>query len=150
MKEYTVRVYEHGTKAWYLDGKRHREDVPAIEWSNGDKEWYLDDKLHREDGPAIEWSDGTKAWYVNGRRHREDGPAIEWADGDKDWYLHGQEVTEEEHKHRTITMGDALKAGDGVILREQAKRIAELEERVSCLETTLDTVDAALGKWRKK
>ena len=46
-------------------------------------------------------------------------------------------------------MDDALAAGDGVILREQAERIAELEERVSSLETTLETVDAALGKWRE-
>ena len=50
---------------------------------------------------------------------------------------------------RKVTMDDALAAGDGVILNVQAERIAELEERVSWLETTLDTVDAALGKWRK-
>ena len=43
-----------------------------------------------------------------------------------------------------------LRAGNAVILNEQAERIAELEERVSWLETTLDTVDAALGKWRDK
>ena len=42
-----------------------------------------------------------------------------------------------------------LRAGDGVILNVQSARIKELEERVSWLETTLDTVDAALGKWRE-
>ena len=26
----------------------------------GDKEWYLNRILHREDGPAIEYSNGTK------------------------------------------------------------------------------------------
>ena len=35
--------------------------------SNGTKRWYLNGKLHREDGPAIEWSDGTKEWYLNGK-----------------------------------------------------------------------------------
>jgi hypothetical protein len=66
MIEYTVEVYNNGTKCWYLDGKRHREDGPAIEYSNGAKEWYLNGKLHREDGPAVEYSDGTKFWYLNG------------------------------------------------------------------------------------
>ena len=39
------------------------------------KEWRINGKFHREDGPAIEWSNGDKEWYLNGRRHREDGPA---------------------------------------------------------------------------
>ena len=30
------------------------------------KAWFLNGKLHREDGPAIEWADGTKVWYLNG------------------------------------------------------------------------------------
>jgi hypothetical protein len=75
MIEYTVKVYASGNKSWYLNGKRHREDGPAVEYANGDK-----------------------AWYLNGKRHREDGPAIEYADGDKSWYLNGENVTEEEHK----------------------------------------------------
>ena len=29
-------------------------------------DYYLDGKFHREDGPAIEWNDGTKSWYING------------------------------------------------------------------------------------
>ena len=57
--------------------------------SNGSKSWYLHGKRHREDGPAIEWANGDKYWYFNGLRHREDGPAIEWLDGTKEWYLHG-------------------------------------------------------------
>ena len=73
MIEYTVKVYDCGTKEWFLSGKRHRED-----------------------GPAIEYADGTKMWFLNGERHREDGPAIEWADGDKSWYLNGSEVTKQE------------------------------------------------------
>ena len=35
---------------------------------HGTKEWYLNGKLHREDGPAIEWSDGSKSWYLNGKQ----------------------------------------------------------------------------------
>ena len=78
MIEYTVKVYACGSKYWYLNGK-----------------------LHREDGPAVEHSDGSKYWYLDGKRHREDGPAIEAADGVKLWYLNGKRITEEEHKKRT-------------------------------------------------
>jgi hypothetical protein len=28
-------------------------------------EWFLNGKLHREDGPAIEYGDGQKSWYLN-------------------------------------------------------------------------------------
>ena len=65
MIEYTVKVYEDGSKSWYLNGQQHREDGPAVEYANGDKFWYLDDKLHREDGPAVEYADGSKYWYLN-------------------------------------------------------------------------------------
>ena len=63
---------------------------------NGSKHWYLDGKLHREDGPAVEYANGDKIWYLNGKRHREDGPAIEYASGDKFWYLNGVKLTESE------------------------------------------------------
>ena len=33
---------------------------------DGTKSWYLNGKLHREDGPAIECADGNKFWYLNG------------------------------------------------------------------------------------
>ena len=78
MIEYTVKVNECGTKSWYLNGK-----------------------YHREDGPAIEYASGTKFWYLNGNLHREDGPACEWADGDKFWYLNGKCLSEKEWKKRT-------------------------------------------------
>jgi len=32
------------------------------------KEWYLNGKHHREDGPAVEYSDGTKEWYLYGKQ----------------------------------------------------------------------------------
>jgi len=62
---------------------------------NGDKYWYLDGKLHREDGPAVEYANGNKYWLLNGKQHREAGPAIEYANGYKYWYLNGVEVTED-------------------------------------------------------
>ena len=96
MITYTVKVDEYKTKRWYLKGKLHREDGPAVENANGTKHWYLKGKFHREDGPAVEETDGTKWWYLNDKLHREDGPAIEETDGTKWWYLNGNELTEKE------------------------------------------------------
>ena len=41
MKTYIVKVDEFGTKRWYVNGKLHREDGPAVEYANGSKHWYL-------------------------------------------------------------------------------------------------------------
>jgi hypothetical protein len=62
------KVYKDGTKSWYLNGKLHREDGPAVELTNGTKYWCLNNKYHREDGPAIEFADGCKSWYLNDER----------------------------------------------------------------------------------
>jgi hypothetical protein len=92
-------IDSYGNKYWYdNNGRRHREDGPAIEYVDGTEKWCLNGKLHREDGPAIEWGNGDKEWYLNGKCHREDGPAveredgpaIEWGDGDKEWWLNGK------------------------------------------------------------
>ena len=99
MIEYTVKVYDYG-KHWYLNGKLHREDGPAIEYANGTKDWYLNGELHREDGPACEYSNGDKIWYLNGKCHREDGPAVKCSDGTKGWYLNGEELTKKEFKNK--------------------------------------------------
>ena len=84
-----------GSKAWFLNGKYHREDGPAVESVTRRKEWYLNGKRHREDGPAIEYVDGTKEWYLNGELHREDGPAVEFTDGTKHWFLNGKRHRED-------------------------------------------------------
>jgi hypothetical protein len=66
MKTYTVKVSDDGAKHWYLNGKLHREDGPAVEYADGGKWWCINGKLHREDGPAVECPSGSKAWYLNG------------------------------------------------------------------------------------
>ena len=78
MIEYKVKVYNDGVKEWYLNGERHRED-----------------------GPAVDFANGYKTWWINGQRHREDGPAIEYANGIKKWYLKNEQLTEEEFLQRT-------------------------------------------------
>ena len=58
----------------------------------GDKHWWLNGKCHREDGPAIEWTNGDKYWYQHGLLHRVDGPAVEYASGNKEWCLYGKDI----------------------------------------------------------
>ncbi len=104
MIEYTVRVYNNRT------------------------EWYLSGKLHRVDGPAIEWADGYKAWYLNGNLHREDGPAIECADGSKCWYLNGKEYTEAQWK-KEITKIKNKNSCNGKIVEIDGKKYKLIEEK---------------------
>jgi hypothetical protein len=84
--------FESKYYCWYKNGKLHREDGPAIEWSNGYKEWWINGNRHRENGPAIEYISGTKKWFKNGERHREDGPAIELSNGYKEWWINGERI----------------------------------------------------------
>ena len=66
MKTYKVVVDDNGDISWFNESNQlHREEGPAVEYSDGEKRWYRNDKLHREDGPAVEMPDGTKEWYLN-------------------------------------------------------------------------------------
>ena len=121
MIEYTVKVYEDGSKYWYLNDKLHREDGPAIEYADGDKYWHLNGEYHREDGPAIEYANGDKDWFLNGQRHREDGPAIEWANGTKSWFLNDIGMTEEEHQQQTNPAKELTVAEIEKLLRHKVK-----------------------------
>jgi len=100
MKKYEVTIDCNGTEIWKLNGKLHREDGPAVIWSDGTKEYYLNGERHREDGPARIYADGSQAWYLNDQLHRTDGPARIWADGDQAWYLNGYEYPFEKYVDR--------------------------------------------------
>lgn len=89
------------TKEWYIDGKKHRVNGPAVinYRNNGEiyeEYWYIDNKKHREDGPAIIIYKDNKIseeyWYINGIRHRVDGPAYRYFYnneilGNETWYM---------------------------------------------------------------
>ena len=69
--EHIFCIDEYGDKHWYLNGKLHRENGPAIEYSNGGKHWCLNGKYHRVDGPATEYANGGKRWWLNGKQYSE-------------------------------------------------------------------------------
>jgi hypothetical protein len=105
MDDVQPSIDNKGNKRWFVNGKLHRIDGPAIEYMSGGKEWHLNGILHREDGPA---ATGVAAnlWYLNDLLHREDGPAVEGSNGDKEWYSKGM-------LHRTD--GPAIEYMSGVI-----------------------------------
>jgi hypothetical protein len=68
---------------------RHRDGgLHAVDHGDGMKEWYVNGKLHRSDGPAVMWHSYT-AWYINGEKHRADGPAVIFRNGTKEWWNSG-------------------------------------------------------------
>ena len=88
------------SKRWFKPNLiLHRENGPALEWTLEEKgkeyEYYINGERHRDDGPAIEYADGFQQWWKNGRIHREDGPAITYSSGRKVWVWHGQHAINE-------------------------------------------------------
>ncbi len=90
-KKSGVFKFPDGSVEIYQNGKRHREDGPAILAADGSSYWYQDDLLHREDGPAIEEADGDRGWYKQGKLHREDGPAM-IIGGKERYFIDGEEI----------------------------------------------------------
>ena len=59
-------------------------------------------QYHREDGPAVLYSNGTKVWSINGLIHREDGPAIEYPGGYSEYRLSNIRYTKEDWEEEII------------------------------------------------
>lgn len=83
-------------KDWESFDKRslHRQenDLPAAQLTDGSKYWYQNGLRHREEQPAIILADGTEKWYQNGELHREDGPAITSPNGPSEFFIKGMEL----------------------------------------------------------
>ncbi len=114
MPKYNVDVDSIGTQFWYINGKLHREDGPAIIYPNGGEDWYINGKLHREDGPAAIFPDGIQKWYINDQLHREDGPAAIFPDGKQFWYINGKQLTEQQFNDRKQSMDGKEITIDGI------------------------------------
>lgn len=108
---------------WYLGGRRHRSDGPALITAAGERQWFDEGRRHRIGGPAwihadggmSWWQDGRvhriggpalidaaiagddprvrEAWYQAGQLHRTDGPAVIYGDGAHEWWLEGVRVS---------------------------------------------------------
>lgn len=110
-RDHGPAIKEKHRSTWMKNGMRHRENAPAVVYSNGaDYEWYYNDVLHCKTGPALkrkdweEWQQHGKLhriggpayitpnrqeWYQNGKLHRSDGPAIICSIGQQEWWYRG-------------------------------------------------------------
>lgn len=81
-----------GTKKWYSKKRKlHRENGPALKYTDGSEEWFMHGKHHRKNGPAVKEADGTEYWFFNGQLHREDGPAVILPlEKNKKWFRRGK------------------------------------------------------------
>lgn len=65
-----------------------------LQLPDGTNIYTTDGRLHREDGPAIEFSNGTSYYFIDGVLHRDNGPAISCADpAGCYWFKHGVAIT---------------------------------------------------------
>jgi hypothetical protein len=79
-----------GDLSWRDDnGDFHRDDGPAIEFTDGSKMWCRHGRMHRVDGPAMT-TPGSTTWAIDGNYHRDGGPAITYPEGGYRWYQHGK------------------------------------------------------------
>ena len=86
-----------------------------VEVHNDRTDWYnLEGQRHREDGPAVEYADGYKAYYLNGKLHREDGPATEYENGNKYYYIKDIQITKEEFNNRNKSCENKIVEIEGV------------------------------------
>jgi hypothetical protein len=88
--EPVMTVRPNGDREWRVEGKLHREDGPAVEYTDGGGEWWIHGINHREGGPAAVFCDGSWAWYRDGRLHRLDGPALLETGWGFCWALEGE------------------------------------------------------------
>lgn len=66
--ESATRTVDDGTETWRdNDGLVHRDDGPAVTYSNGGEIWYQHGKLHRDGGPAVTYSNGSESWWHHGK-----------------------------------------------------------------------------------
>ena len=97
MIEVETKIYPNSTH-YYIKGSANKSA------------WYQHGILHREDGPAIEYTDGKKSWWQYGKLHREDGPAVEWGDGKIEWYLNNASYNTKEEWFEALSEDQKMKA----------------------------------------
>lgn len=82
-----------GTKAWYRNGRCHRDnDRPAIIRGSGQMEWWRDGAMSRAAGlPTLTRRDGQMEWHdKKGQLHRDFGlPALIARNGRREYHQHG-------------------------------------------------------------
>lgn len=66
-KDFTgiCKILYDNTIRHYKDGFLHRQDGPAIEFPNKSCVWFLNGKRHNENGPAVKEKNNYKEYHYN-------------------------------------------------------------------------------------
>lgn len=73
----TESYYDHIITIWRKNGRKHKEDGPAVKYIGGEQEFWFNGKKHRDgDLPAVVVPYELYEWWFNGKLHRKDGPAL--------------------------------------------------------------------------
>ncbi len=75
MKNYVKKRKDQYGTTFYLNKKgfMHRTDGPAVEYASGSKVWYLNGKRHREDGAGlIDVVAQYKSYYLNNKIYKKE------------------------------------------------------------------------------
>jgi len=142
----TMIIDAQGNQCWYLNGKLHREEGPAVVCENGDKAWWIKGERHRTDGPAIEHADGSEEWFYEGKYHRINGPALKWTNGIEEWWIHGKPlgeiVIQQEKEENPKLQPRKTPPNPKIKLKKNIARISSvgLEWTKTGLETALEQI----------
>jgi len=94
LKNYT-KVKVDGNKFYLNDeGKLHRLDGAAFEYTDGSKFWLVNGIYHRNIDPSVEYSNGDKYWSFNGEPHRVGGSFYSYSEF---WRIHNKEYTKQDY-----------------------------------------------------
>lgn len=105
----TAIVLPGGLREYRLpDGRRHRNDGPAITHADGYEAWYQFGLLSRVGAPAVTMPDGSTSWWFEGHRHRPGGlPAVERVGAEPQYWVDGHQVrpggTSPHARHTNLT-----------------------------------------------
>ena len=94
-QDYKLYIWNNGDIKYLYKQNYHRLDGPANETYHGVFYW-VDGKLHRTNGPAIAWSNGEQSYWINDKLHRLDGPAVTWDNGEEFYFVDNKEVSKED------------------------------------------------------
>lgn len=112
---------------WYKLGEKHRDGNLPAETIDGNSFWYVHGKLHRDDGPALVVGK-TECWYRHGVKHRDtedDLPAETTASGCMFWFRHGL-LHRDRNKPAFVTPQASMRYVEGRLHGEDDEPAVEL------------------------
>lgn len=119
-------LIDYGPQQIWWEGRvRHREDGPAVTFTEGGEQWWQKGQLHRDGGPAVVYRCGYEEWRVRGQLHCLTGPALVhrcgcWHNVGRcvkinplassiEWWVHGRQLIEEEfYRYVDVTTGEVF------------------------------------------